>query len=119
MPRILRPGLVRVRGRSMEPTLRDGDVLLVVHGRRPGRGDLVLVDLPPDDAGRPRPRAVKRYVGPDPDDPARLWVERDNPRAGVDSWSIGSLPPEALVAVVIMRPLRRWGRGVRARERGA
>lgn len=105
--RLPRLGLVRVRGRSMEPTLRDGDVLLVRYRpahARPGR--LVVVDLPPTSDGEPRPRAVKRYAGPDPDAPERLWVERDNPREGVDSWAVGSLPPDALVGVVLMRPIR-------------
>ena len=26
------------------------------------------------------------------------WVERDNPREGVDSWSVGTIPEEAVVA---------------------
>lgn len=101
----------------MEPTLRDGDVLLVLYGRRARTGDLVLVDLPRDEHGATRPRAVKRYAGPDPADPTRLWVERDNPREGVDSWLVGSLPPEALIGVVAMRPVRTWGRGVCPRRR--
>ncbi|GAB3112698.1 hypothetical protein GCM10027055_16210 [Janibacter alkaliphilus] len=100
---MIRPGLVRVRGRSMEPTLRDGQLLVVLYGRRARPGDVVLVDLPPDADGRSRPRAVKRLAGPDPQAPERLWIERDNPREGVDSWSIGSLPRSALVAVVLMR----------------
>src|SRR6478735_1493502 len=39
-------GLVVVRGRSMRPTLLDGDRLLVRHGATPRVGDLVVVRLP-------------------------------------------------------------------------
>ena len=68
----------------MEPTLRSGDVLLVRAGALPKVGDLVVVRLPE------RPGlAVKRAVRHEPDG---WWVERDNPREGVDSWSVGAVP---------------------------
>ena len=41
-----RLGFAVVRGRSMQPTLYDGDRLLVVHGGRPRAGGLVVVRLP-------------------------------------------------------------------------
>lgn len=100
-----RLGLVRVAGRSMLPTLREGDVLLVRRGAsvRPGR--LVVVDLPG------RGPAVKRatYLVPE-----GWWVERDNPEAGVDSWLVGAVPVHDVRAVVLCRlwpprPLRRGG----------
>ncbi|HST63894.1 MAG TPA: S24/S26 family peptidase [Mycobacteriales bacterium] len=50
--------IVRVNGVSMEPTYRDGDRLLAVRTRRPGRlraGDVVVFD-----PGQPR---VKRVTG--------------------------------------------------------
>ncbi|MGH3501444.1 MAG: S24 family peptidase, partial [Nocardioidaceae bacterium] len=63
-------GLAVVRGRSMEPTLRAGDRLLVRYGATPRLGRLAVVRLPD------RPIAVKRVT-------ARVdggwWVERDNP----------------------------------------
>lgn len=93
----------------MEPTLRSGDLLLVARGMRPRPGRLAVVQLPPDSDGAPRPLAVKRVTGTDPDDPSRWWVERDNPRQGVDSWSVGSLAPSAIHAVVVAR-LPRWPR---------
>ena len=46
-----RYGLAIVRGRSMLPTLHDGDRLLVRYGAVPRPGDLVLVRLPADDSG--------------------------------------------------------------------
>ncbi|MFZ5869402.1 MAG: S24/S26 family peptidase, partial [Actinomycetota bacterium] len=55
-------GLARVRGVSMEPTLRDGDLLLVRWGARPRPGRLAVVRLPEG-----RPLSVKRVVRQVPD----------------------------------------------------
>jgi SOS-response transcriptional repressor LexA len=79
----------------MHPTLREGDRLLVSYRRRVVPGDLVLVQLPGD-----RPVAVKRAVRAEP---GGWFVERDNPREGVDSWSIGPIEPAAVVGVVLAR----------------
>ena len=87
-------GLVVVRNRSMEPTLRDGDLLLVRHGA-PVRADrLVVVRLP--DRGLSVKRATMRQDG-------GWWVERDNPDEGVDSWLVGAIPDDDVVAVVRLR----------------
>ena len=93
-----RLGLARVHGRSMEPTLRDGDVLLVLHGGRPRVGGLLVVRLP--DGVVAVKRAARRAAD-------GWWVERDNPREGVDSWSVGAIPDRDVVA----RVLARVGRG--------
>ena len=95
--------LVRVRGASMEPTLHDGDLLLVRAQRVPDIGSLVVVRL----QGRPG-LSVKRLVGRDA---AGWWVERDNPREGVDSWVVGSIVSTDLLARVVARlwPPRRIG----------
>ncbi|WP_020575799.1 S24 family peptidase [Actinopolymorpha alba] len=92
MPRF---GLAIVRGRSMQPTLWDGDRLLVKYVGDARPGDLVLVRLPGG-----RPLSVKRLVRREPEG---WWVERDNPREGVDSWQVGAVPPGDLVAVVVNR----------------
>jgi hypothetical protein len=95
-----RVGLVRVRGASMLPTLRDGDVLLVRHGAAVRPGALVVVELPG------RGTAVKRAT-------CRVaegwWVERDNPMAGTDSWLVGAIPADDVRSVVVARlwPIRR------------
>lgn len=102
---IVRLGLARVRGRSMEPGLRDGDLVIVRWGAPP-RAGLALVRLP-DGADGPRPIAVKRITGRDPGDPGAWWVERDNPREGVDSWLVGGIPDGDVVARVVAR-LPRW-----------
>ena len=90
----VRVGLAVVRGRSMLPTLRDGDRLLVLHGARPRLGSPAVVRLPGGVLG------VKRVTRREPDG---WWVERDNPEEGVDSWSVGAVPDSAVVARVLLR----------------
>jgi hypothetical protein len=103
-------GLVLVRGRSMEPTLYEGDRLLVRYGVRPRVGGLAVVRLPDGPEG-PRPVAVKRVVGPAPGEPGYWWVERDNPREGVDSWLVGGIPEADVLARVVARVPWPGGRG--------
>jgi signal peptidase I len=87
-------GLAVVRGRSMQPTLYDGDRLLVRHGATPRAGQLVVVRLPDGVV------AVKRATS---HDRGGWWVERDNPREGVDSWQVGAIPDVDVLAVVRAR----------------
>jgi nickel-type superoxide dismutase maturation protease len=105
-----RRGFVVVRGRSMQPTLHDGDRLLVRHGAAPRVGDLVVVRLPH------RGLAVKRATARHDDG---WWVERDNPDEGTDSWLVGAIPEEDVLAVVRGRvwPLLRRARGHGSRPR--
>ena len=93
-------GVAVVRGRSMQPTLYDGDRLLVQHGATPRLGDVAVVRLPSGVV------AVKRVTARDRDG---WWVERDNPEEGVDSWSVGAIADQDVVAVARARlwPLRR------------
>lgn len=105
-------GIAVVRGRSMQPTLFEGDRLLVRYAAVPRPGRLVVVRLPDGVV------AVKRAVSFDADG---WWVERDNPVEGVDSWSIGAIAEEDLIAVVVCRlwppSLRRRWRAFRAPRR--
>jgi hypothetical protein len=87
-------GLAVVRGRSMEPTLRDGDRLLVRYDVTPRVGRLAVVRLPQ------RPLSVKRVTRRED---GGWWVERDNPREGVDSWLVGAVADRDVVAVVVCR----------------
>ena len=89
-----RLGMAVVRGRSMLPTLRDGDRLLVVHGASPRVGWLAVVRLPDGVV------AVKRVTRRES---SGWWVERDNPAEGVDSWTVGVVPDDDVVALVLAR----------------
>ena len=96
-------GIALVHGRSMEPALHEGDRLLVMYGARPRRGKLAIVRLPDDAAGAPRPLAVKRLSRRDPEGGDGWWVERDNPREGLDSWTVGAIPAAGIRARVLLR----------------
>ena len=87
--------VVRVTGRSMLPTLRDRDLLLVRAGARARPGDVAVVRLP---GGRPLSvkRLARRTAG-------GWWVERDNPAEGVDSWLVGAVPDDDVLAVAVVR----------------
>jgi hypothetical protein len=95
-------GLAVVRGRSMEPTLHEGDRLLVRYGVQPRPGRIAVVRLP----GRPG-LSVKRIGWKDAEG---WWIERDNPREGVDSWQVGAVGRDAVVAVALGRVWPRPGR---------
>ena len=101
----MKVGVARVHGRSMEPTLHAGDRLLVVHGGVPRPGDVCVVRLP--DGTIAVKRAVRREDG-------GWWVERDNPREGVDSWRVGAIPDDDVVAVAVART---WPRPALLRRR--
>jgi nickel-type superoxide dismutase maturation protease len=100
-------GVAVARGRSMEPTLHDGDRLLVrwFGGEAlpaPAPGSVVVVRLPGG-----RPVAVKRLLARRPEG---WWVERDNPAEGVDSWQVGAVADDGLLGVVRWRVWPRPGR---------
>src|SRR5215213_7311290 len=88
-------GVVVVRGRSMEPTLHDGDRLLVRWGHGRARAGAVAVVRLPD-----RPLSIKRLAFREP---GGWWVERDNPAAGADSWQVGAISDEDLIGVALFR----------------
>lgn len=90
----------------MEPTLRQGDLLLVRYAVRPRPGDLVVARFP-DGA-----LAVKRAVEPRPTRSGGTgwWLLSDRPDRGVDSRHRGPIPQEAVSAVVLLRLWPRPGR---------
>ncbi len=93
MARQPRWGLARVHGRSMLPTLREGDRVLLDHRRTPRTGEVAVVRLPD---GVLAIKRLERY------DEQGWWVSRDNPDEGVDSWTLGA-PVERVLAVAIAR----------------
>ena len=101
-----RIGMAVVEGRSMLPTLRPGDRLLVRYGATPATGRIALVVLPD------RPLAVKRLGVRGADG---WWVERDNPDEGVDSWTLGRGVADADVVALVQARL--WPRPSLLRRR--
>ncbi len=78
----------------MHPTLADADLLLVARSRPVAPGSLVVVRLPDATVAVKRATHLER---------AGWWVERDNPRVGVDSWTIGPIPRHDVLGVVVLR----------------
>jgi hypothetical protein len=91
LPRL---GMAIVRGRSMTPTLRDGDRLLVRYGATPQAGRVAVVRFSDGVV------AVKRLDHQTLDG---WWVVRDNAFEGRDSWSGGAIAGDGVLALVVAR----------------
>ena len=89
-----RLGMAIVRGRSMAPTLLDGDRLLVRYGAAPRAGRLAVVRFSDGVV------AVKRLDHQSHDG---WWVVRDNALEGRDSWSGGAIVPDGVLALAVVR----------------
>ncbi len=83
----------------MEPTLRDGDRLLVSYAAAPAPGDLVVARFPDGTV------AVKRAAERRPvrSGAPGWWLLSDNPDEGLDSRHRGPLGEEAVLGVVRLR----------------
>jgi phage repressor protein C with HTH and peptisase S24 domain len=80
----------------MQPTLADGDRILVRSGdRMAAAGRVGVVRLPGG-----RPISIKRLTRREG---SGWWVERDNPDEGVDSWQVGAIPDGDLLGIVVAR----------------
>ena len=90
-----RLGLAVVRGRSMSPTLRDGDRLLVRYAAPPRPGQV---------RGGALRRRCRRRQAARPPRPDGWWVTRDNPREGRDSWSAGAVAEDGCRSRVVLAP---------------
>ena len=96
-----------VGGRSMSPTLEDGDrVVVALYAYRqqsPHVGDVVLIEGP---EGLP---LVKRVASVDPR--GSVWVLGDNPSESADSRTFGAIPLHRVRGRVTWRywPLSGWG----------
>jgi nickel-type superoxide dismutase maturation protease len=89
-------GFAEVTGPSMVPTLRHGDRLLVRYGARVRPGDVVVLRHPFQQDLLVVKRAVERRDG-------GWWVLGDNAFAGGDSTDYGVVPPELVLARVLLR----------------
>lgn len=92
-------GFALVSGRSMTPTLRAGDRLLVSYRRAPREGDLVVARLA--DGTVAVKRAAERRTTRD-GSPA-WWLLSDNPDEGVDSRHRGPVADADVIAVTVAR----------------
>jgi nickel-type superoxide dismutase maturation protease len=97
-------GRVVVSGASMEPSLREGDRLLVRWGRAPRLGHIVVVEW----LGRPGILLVKRVIRREG---AGWWIEGDGESLGNDSRSFGAISPDEILGTVLFR----YQRGKRPR----
>ncbi len=87
-------GMAIVRGRSMTPTLYDGDRLLVRYGATPRPGQVAVVRFADGVV------AVKRLDHRSSDG---WWVVRDNAFEGRDSWSAGAIGEDGVLGLVVGR----------------
>jgi hypothetical protein len=99
--RLPRLGIARVRGRSMTPTLQEGDRLLVRYDAAPRPGAIAIVRFADGVL------AVKRLDHRSSDG---WWVVRDNAFEGRDSWSAGAIAEDGVLALVVLRVWPRPGR---------
>ncbi len=88
-----------VTGRSMLPTLRAGDRLLVSYRRQARPGDLVVARLADGTVAvkRASERRTTRTGAP------AWWLLSDNPGEGVDSRHRGPVPEGDVIAVTVAR----------------
>ena len=86
----------RVEGESMNPTLCDGDAVLVEPRATLGIGDIVAAEHP-----YKRVKIIKRVQSID--DNGRLVLKGDNPEESTDSRLFGSIPSSEILGKVICR----------------
>ena len=96
---------VAVTGASMEPTVRDGDWLLVRRSRGTPRIGEVVVAVDPREPERLLVKRVTAIAGD------QVTVAGDQPDRSTDSRHFGALPSSAIVGRPVLRyaPLERAG----------
>ncbi len=84
-----------VQGDSMEPTLNNGEVVLVQPMAIYGVGDIILAEHP----YRRNIKILKRIAQIDPDDSVQLIG--DNPSNSTDSRTFGAVSIESIIGKVV------------------
>jgi len=99
--RLLPVARYTVNGPSMEPSLREGDRVLVwrwaYRRRLPAAGDVVVVRDPDD-----RRRVLIKRVAPDGDE-SRVHVLGDNAAASRDSRTFGAVPAASILGKALLK----------------
>ncbi|MPZ79120.1 MAG: S26 family signal peptidase [Actinophytocola sp.] len=94
---------IRVRGPSMAPTLRDGDVVLARRGSRARPGDMVVVTW----GTRPGQLSIKRAVRPEQ---GGWFVVGDNDLASTDSRELGAAAVHGVITWRVWPRPKKLGR---------
>lgn len=93
-------GVTTVGGRSMNPTLADGDLLLVSFTATPKDGDMIILDTSDMEGwNNSSTQIVKRYYAEYSTD--GYYVLGDNPDHSYDSRHFGEIDKDRLVGVVV------------------
>ena len=92
-------GLARVCGESMEPTLQDGDILIVRLNQVPKDQDIIVLTSDGNDAFE-HDELVKRYYA-ERSNENQIWVEGDNKEESLDSRLAGTLNRENINGIVV------------------
>jgi nickel-type superoxide dismutase maturation protease len=103
-----------IAGPSMEPTLRNGDRVIVdvwTYRQRPPRPGEVALLAPPSGGTAPLVKRVSARPDSQPLDPGTCWVLGDNLDQSLDSRSFGGVPATDFRGRVVWRywPLSRLG----------
>lgn len=88
-----------VNGHSMEPTLQDGDILIVSNKAIPKDQDIIVLSSDGNDFFDEKD-LVKRYYAYKSTD-SEVWVEGDNKEVSLDSRTAGTLNRKNIYGVVI------------------
>lgn len=88
-----------VNGHSMEPTLQDGDILIVSNKAIPKDQDIIVLSSDGNDFFDEKD-LVKRYYA-DKSTDSEVWVEGDNKEVSLDSRTAGTLNRKNIYGVVI------------------
>lgn len=93
-------GVTSVDGRSMDPTLKDGDLLLVSFTATPKDGDMIILDAScMEEWEYSTTQIVKRYYAEYSTD--GYYVLGDNADVSYDSRQFGEFDKECFVGVVV------------------
>ena len=90
--------IAQVDGHSMDPTLNDGDILIVWALGEPEDNDIVIMNT--NNTGLKVPYIVKRYDA-EKSTVGTMWVEGDNKENSIDSRRIGTIDKDNYMGTVL------------------